>query len=145
MTSFTLTISFQYEHRLPLWLHDCIWCVTDYLLKETNRFKKFPIEYCLQRNTLIARFMGPTWDPSEADKTCWPHGLCYLGVHCLALGFGWNGRHLSISRLQELVTHWDLKGNHIFINKDYLNQRLDGYWFLYKGDLIICLPALAAR
>ena len=33
----------------------------------------------------------------------------------------------------------------IFINKDYLNQRLDGYWFLYKGDLITCLPALAAR
>ena len=33
--------------------------------------------------TLIARFMGPTWGPSGADRTqvgpCWPHKLCYLG------------------------------------------------------------------
>ena len=29
------------------------------------------------------RFMGPTWDPSGADRTqvgpCWPHELCHLG------------------------------------------------------------------
>ena len=33
--------------------------------------------------SLIARFMGPSWGPSGADKTqvgpCWPHELCYLG------------------------------------------------------------------
>ena len=33
--------------------------------------------------SLIARFMGPTWGPSGADRTqvgpCWPHELCYLG------------------------------------------------------------------
>ena len=33
---------------------------------------------------LIARFVGPTWGPSGADRTqvgpCWPHELCYLGV-----------------------------------------------------------------
>ena len=33
--------------------------------------------------TLKARFMGPTWGPSGADRTqgapCWPHGSCYLG------------------------------------------------------------------
>ena len=33
-------------------------------------------------HTLIARFMGPTWGPSGADRTqvgpCWPHELCYL-------------------------------------------------------------------
>ena len=32
---------------------------------------------------LIARFMGPTWGPSGADRTqvgsCWPHESCYLG------------------------------------------------------------------
>ena len=35
-------------------------------------------------NTLTARFMGPTWGPSGADRTqvapCWPHELCYLGI-----------------------------------------------------------------
>ena len=34
-------------------------------------------------HSLTARFMGPTWGPSGADRTqvgpCWPHGLCYLG------------------------------------------------------------------
>ena len=32
-------------------------------------------------HTLIARFMGPKWGPSGADRwaPCWPHGLCYLG------------------------------------------------------------------
>ena len=39
--------------------------------------------------TLIARFMGPTWGPSGADRTqvvpCWPHELCYLGIHRLAV------------------------------------------------------------
>ena len=31
---------------------------------------------------LIARFMGPTWGPSGADRLvpCWPHELCYLGL-----------------------------------------------------------------
>ena len=33
---------------------------------------------------LIARFMGPTWGTSGADRDqvgpCWPHELCYLGV-----------------------------------------------------------------
>ena len=33
--------------------------------------------------TPIARFMGPTWGPSGADRAqvgpCWPHQLCYLG------------------------------------------------------------------
>ena len=33
--------------------------------------------------TLIARFVGPAWGPSGADRTqmgpCWPHELCYLG------------------------------------------------------------------
>ena len=32
--------------------------------------------------SLIARFMGPTWGPSVADRTqvgpCWPRELCYL-------------------------------------------------------------------
>ena len=32
--------------------------------------------------TLIARFMGSTWDPPGADRTqvgqCWPHELCYV-------------------------------------------------------------------
>ena len=31
----------------------------------------------------MARFLGPTWGPSGADRTqvapCWPHELCYLG------------------------------------------------------------------
>ena len=35
--------------------------------------------------TLIARFMGPTWGPSGADRTqvgpCWPHEICYLGTY----------------------------------------------------------------
>ena len=35
--------------------------------------------------SLIARFMGPTWDPPGANKTrwtpCWPHEICYLGSH----------------------------------------------------------------
>ena len=35
--------------------------------------------------TLIARFMGPTWDPPGTDRTqvgpCWPHESCYLGSH----------------------------------------------------------------
>ena len=35
-------------------------------------------------NIQIARFMGPTWGPSEADRTqvgpCWPHEPCYLGI-----------------------------------------------------------------
>ena len=34
-------------------------------------------------STLIARFMGPTWGPSGANRTqlgpIWPHELCYLG------------------------------------------------------------------
>ena len=34
-------------------------------------------------SSLIARFMGPTWGPSGADRPqwapCWPHELCYLG------------------------------------------------------------------
>ena len=31
--------------------------------------------------TPIAKFMGPTWGPSEADRwaPCWPHEFCYLG------------------------------------------------------------------
>ena len=37
--------------------------------------------------SLTARFMGPTWGPSGADRTqvvpmlapCWPHELCYMG------------------------------------------------------------------
>ena len=39
------------------------------------------------RNTLIARFMGPTWAPSGADRTqvgpCWPPEPCYLGYSVL--------------------------------------------------------------
>ena len=35
------------------------------------------------KHTLIARFMGPTWGQSGADRTqvgpYWPHELCYLG------------------------------------------------------------------
>ena len=35
--------------------------------------------------SLIASFMGPTWGPSEADRTqmtpWWPHELCYIGFH----------------------------------------------------------------
>ena len=39
--------------------------------------------------TLIARFMGPSWGPSGADRTqaapCWPHELCYLGILDMSL------------------------------------------------------------
>ena len=40
-------------------------------------------EWCIPMvSTLIARFMGPKWGPSGADRTqlglCWPHELCYL-------------------------------------------------------------------
>ena len=35
--------------------------------------------------SLIARFMGPKWGPSGADRTqvapCWPHELCYMGYY----------------------------------------------------------------
>ena len=36
-------------------------------------------------HSLIARFMGPTWGPSGADRTqvgpiCWPQEPCYLGI-----------------------------------------------------------------
>ena len=42
-------------------LTQCYWLVSIYL-------------------SLIARFMGPLWGPSGADRTpCWPHQLCYLG------------------------------------------------------------------
>ena len=34
--------------------------------------------------TLIAKFVGPIWGPSGAERTqvgpCWPHELCYLGT-----------------------------------------------------------------
>ena len=37
---------------------------------------------CGLRPSLIAKFMGPSWGPSGADRTrwtpCWPHELCYL-------------------------------------------------------------------
>ena len=41
--------------------------------------------YSIHLNTtLIARFMGPTWDPSGATgprwAPCWPQELCYLGL-----------------------------------------------------------------
>ena len=39
---------------------------------------------------LIAKFMGPTWGPSGADRIqvgpCWPQELCYLGRFCQWLG-----------------------------------------------------------
>ena len=38
---------------------------------------------CLLKLSLRARFMGPKWGPSWADRTqvgpCWPHEFCYLG------------------------------------------------------------------
>ena len=44
--------------------------------------------------TLIVRFMGPTWGPSGAEgprwAPCWPHELCYLGKifrGCLSLHY----------------------------------------------------------
>ena len=41
--------------------------------------------------SLIARFMGPTWGLSGADRTqvgpCWPHEHCYLG--CYAYQCSW--------------------------------------------------------
>ena len=37
----------------------------------------------LTETSMIARFMGPTWGPSGADRPrwalCWLHELCYLG------------------------------------------------------------------
>ena len=35
----------------------------------------------MQNHTLIARFMGPTWSPSGAERwaPCWPHEFCYMG------------------------------------------------------------------
>ena len=49
---------------------------------------------------LIARFMGPTWSPSVADRTqvgpCWPHELCYLGhllMTVLTSDLSWGHRH----------------------------------------------------
>ena len=60
-----------------------------YMINTTQEYK----QYCLEvRVTLagpqsvypqIAKFMGPTWGPSGADRTqvgpCWPHELCYQG------------------------------------------------------------------
>ena len=43
--------------------------------------------HCMQNSkvSLIARFVGPTWGPSGADRTqvgpMLAHGLCYLGLH----------------------------------------------------------------
>ena len=46
-----------------------------------------PYSPTINSPSLIARFMGPTWGPSGADRTrwapCWPHELCYLGSHTL--------------------------------------------------------------
>ena len=43
----------------------------------------FPSCFSCRRTFLIARFVGPTWGPSGADRTqvgpCWPHELCSLG------------------------------------------------------------------
>ena len=38
------------------------------------------------KDTLTARFVGPTWGPSGANRTqmpptCWPHEICYLGSY----------------------------------------------------------------
>ena len=58
------------------------WYVTHHFIYPTRvclEFRMGPYTRC----TLIARFMGPTWGPSGADRTqvgpCWPHELCYLG------------------------------------------------------------------
>ena len=42
--------------------------------------------------SLIARFVGPTWGPSWADRApYWPHEPCYLGYN--------RGRHLQLNAL----------------------------------------------
>ena len=42
----------------------------------------------IRQPSLIAKFMGPTWGPPGADRTCqpqvgpcWPHEPCYLGYY----------------------------------------------------------------
>ena len=54
------------------------------------------------RDTLIARFMGPTWGPSGPTgprwARCWPHELCYLGMgqfHKVSCTFNLHGIHFS--------------------------------------------------
>ena len=40
-----------------------------------------------RKRSLIARFMGPTWGPTGADRApCWPHELCYLGCQSIVTG-----------------------------------------------------------
>ena len=42
---------------------------------------------CGEALSLVARFMGPTWGPSGADRTqvapCWSHELCHLGLYAI--------------------------------------------------------------
>ena len=56
--------------------------------------------------TLRARFMGPVWGPSGADRTqmapCWPHELCYRGSYLLFFFFSIS---FPLIKIQEQV--WD--------------------------------------
>ena len=93
-----------------------VWCT--HVGENWPRYPIFNTNY-----TQIARFKGPTWGPSGADRTqvapCGPHELCYLGIP-------WN-QHLGTDsdedhRLNQsrpfLVTHihilWSRRAN-----KDY--------------------------
>ena len=53
---------------------------------------------------LIARFMGPIWGPTGADRTrgapCWPNELCYLGLLILTVQ--------RKTKMTPLQTHWIL-------------------------------------
>ena len=65
--------------------------------------------------TPIAKFMGPTWGPSGADRTqvgpCWPNESCYLGkykhvctrsliIECQRAYKPSNSTHIAAIRLQ---------------------------------------------
>ena len=70
-----------------LFCFDCIICVGGFWWVFISIFCGVAIKLwsvmVSQRTPLIARFMGPTWDPPGADRAqvgpCWPHELCYLG------------------------------------------------------------------
>ena len=83
----------------PTWvlLSDDGWIYAKYSVIDTSLARwVVPCVFQFLYATLIARFMGPIWGPSGADRTqprwapCWPHEPCCLGIYCGRCGTVWN-------------------------------------------------------
>ena len=83
-----------------------------------------------QVTTLIARFVGPSWGSSGADRwsLCWPHELCYLGSHFLKQCWLDCNTPYGIRRAQQI--------NHILSKTKYFC--ISGRMYMYDNLMPVC-------